>query len=83
MEITISSSVLLFLLGVLLGCIAMWFYKDIMNNKVKIHGIIMVDDKTKLSKFIVNSTDIAEKGTKQAIFKVEHGVDLSREEQTL
>lgn len=52
-----------------------------MNDKT--HGVIDVDHNTQQCKVRITSADLSDRKTKKAVFKVNHDVKISREEQIL
>lgn len=72
-----------FIGGAFCGSIITIIFFIIKNRNNKFAGTIEVDDRNNLSKFHITTTKLSDTKTKIAIFDVRHGVDLSREEQTL
>lgn len=83
MAFTIPVTVLYYLLGMLVGISVTWASINIKRSRQKIQGLIFVDDNNGLCKFVVTSKELTNLNTKDALFIVKHGADLSREEQTL
>jgi len=83
MAFTIPVTVLYYLLGILVGISVTWASINIKRSRQKIHGLIFVDDNNGLCKFVITSKELTNLNTKDALFIVKHGADLSREEQTL
>ena len=71
--------ILIFIGGALFG-IAIAF---IFRKKDEIHGIIEVDHKTELVRFLIASDGLSDIRTKKAVFEIKHDGQISREEQSL
>lgn len=71
------------LLFFVLGAITGFIISIIFKTRSKTYGVIEVDHNTQQCKFRITSADLSNRGTKKAIFKVNHDVQISREEQIL
>lgn len=67
--------------GIFCGIVILLIFLMIRNRYNRVAGIMEVDEKNNLCKIIVTSKELSNIKTKIAIFKIEHNVDLSREEQ--
>ena len=65
--------------GMILGVLLI----TILALKDKTHGYIDVDHETQQCRFHITSADLSDRRTKKAIFKINHDVKISREEQSL
>ena len=83
MSFNLPVTVIYWLLGVIAGISISVIFTYFKNRHSKIAGLIEVDIQSNLCKFQVTSTELSDLKTKKAMFKVVHGVDLSREEQIL
>lgn len=70
---------LIFTGGILLGV----GVSKLKRNREKVHGVIEVDHETEQCKFIITSSELANRNTKTAVFVVTHDANISREEQGL
>ena len=67
------------LVGFLLGIIV----TKTMKFKERIYGDIDVDEKTGLCRIRLGSNELSDPKIKHAVLVVHHGIDISRDEQTL
>lgn len=75
--------VIYWLLGIIAGISISVIFTCFKNRHSTIAGLIEVDIQSNLCKFQITTTELSDLKTKKAMFKVVHGVDLSREEQVL
>lgn len=83
MEIVIPITFYYWMLGLVCGVSCSIIYCNIKKRHEKIAGVIAVDNQSNLCKFHIESNDLSDSRTKKVTFNVVHGVDLSREEQSL
>lgn len=71
--------ILTFVGGVILGAILMFLYQCFRTA----YGSIDVDDVTKICRISIDSSDLANRKIKRALFVVKHDATISQEKQSL
>lgn len=65
------------------GVIGGFVLAKITGRHSKIYGVIDVDHQNELCKVHITSAELSDRRSKKAVFKINHDVVLSREEQIL